>query len=428
MSETAKFNEPPSTQQDLWVVKGTLLSSGLTKTNASNGVHLSPMRPSIYHYETKGPGIITGCAVCIFVMLLVTLKRLHLRWSKPSLKFGTDDWLMIPALLMAVAYPACQIAMVLYGGAGQHIYDVTYHQYYMYHWIAAVAQIDFFVCVGLIKMSIAIFNMRLTGMASNRLWHYGNWTFFGLVLAYIIVAFFINILKCVPAITSFDLVAIGKSGVQPKCVGVSEMNTILRVINITLDYCLLTVPIIVVWSLQMSWTKKLRIAGLFAFGALACIGSVMTLVAKSHLKTDALWNYTDLLAWTLVEMVFGVITANLPTLAFLLPGKMTSTRDYSATANSRTNGTFTSQRQDRRREEGYEFKSYLGRDEEGIMRQDEVELSSAAASEADIEALHSTHYVPYDRKAPAMFSRSMPKMDDKQPQRYGPLEHEGRTS
>ncbi|KAK5120367.1 hypothetical protein LTR85_006306 [Meristemomyces frigidus] len=334
---------------------------------------------------------------------------------------------MIPALVLAVAYPALQIAMVNYGGAGQHIYDITYHEYYVYHWIAAVAQIDFFVCAGLVKLSIAVFNMRLTGMATTRLWNIGNWTFFSIVLAYIIIAFSMNIFQCVPAITSFDYVAIGKSGRPPKCVGVEEMNTILRVINITMDYCLLMVPIIVVLRLQMSWKKKVRLAGLFAFGALACIGSVMTLVAKSALKSDALWNYTTLLGWTLVEITFGVITASLPTVAFLLPGGVRSAADYSATADSHVNPTFTSRRQHTDRDRPTAFKHHMGEDEgdERIMRQDDIELTSTAASDGDLDALATSAVVPYESKGgAAVYSRSAPRSDGKLPGRYGPLEYD----
>lgn len=296
MADSSTFNKPPHTQQDYWVVNAFLLNAGLTSDSPDNGVHVLPERPSGYHHETRGPGIVIGNSACIAVMIIVTVTRLYLRWFSPRLNWGADDALMIPAVLMAIAYPALQISMVVYGGAGQHIYDITYHEYYIYHWLAAAAQIDFFVCVGLVKMSIAVFNMRLTGMATTRLWNIGNRPFFGIVLAYIIIAFFLNVFQCVPAITSFDYVAIGKSGVPPKCLGVQKMNTILRVINITMDYCLLTVPIIIVGSLQMSMKKKMRLAGIFAVGALACIGSVMTLVAKSKLKTDALCMYAQVSA------------------------------------------------------------------------------------------------------------------------------------
>lgn len=181
----------------------------------------------------------------------------------------------------------------------------------------AVAQIDFFVCVGIVKMSITVFNIRLTSMAS-RGWQIGNWIFLSIIICYIIIAFFLNVIQCVPAATSFDLVNYGKRATAPKCMGIREMGTILRAINITMDYLLLATPIIVLWRVQMSWKKKAWLFALSCVGGLACIGSVMTLVAKTHLKSDPLWNYTGILGWSLVELVFSVLAASLPTLAFLL--------------------------------------------------------------------------------------------------------------
>ena len=31
-----------------------------------------------------------------------------------------------------MAYPALQIAMIQYGGAGKHFYDITYQEYFYY--------------------------------------------------------------------------------------------------------------------------------------------------------------------------------------------------------------------------------------------------------------------------------------------------------
>lgn len=153
--------------------------------------------------------------------------------------------------------------------------------------LANIAQIDFFVCVGVVKMSMTIFNLRLTSMSST-LWKIANWTFFALCAAYTPIAFFLNIFQCSPAGASFDLFIVARAGVVPKCTSVSDMNTILRVINIVLDYCLLLVPILVIWRIQMSWCKKIRLFAAFGVGALACIGSVMTLVSKFKLKDDGL--------------------------------------------------------------------------------------------------------------------------------------------
>lgn len=178
MSPSAFINTPPANHRDYMIAKGMLLNAGITSDirDPSKGVKLSPTRPEDYSFETKGPGIIAGLSICIFVMTAVTCLRLWLRFFVPRLKWGLDDTLIIPGLvrilkplssiltnftkLMAIAYPSLQIAMVVHGGAGKHIFDVTYEEYYHYKWLANIAQIDFFVCVGIVKMSITAFNIR----------------------------------------------------------------------------------------------------------------------------------------------------------------------------------------------------------------------------------------------------------------------------
>ncbi|KAK8220930.1 hypothetical protein IWZ01DRAFT_477862 [Phyllosticta capitalensis] len=378
---SAFINEPPKTEEDYWVAKALLQSFGQTDADPRNGTHIKPTRPDHYVFETKGPRIIAGLAACICIMIAVTGLRLFLRAHVRRLEWGMDDTLMVPGLIMAVAYPALQIAMVQYGGAGKHMFDVTYIEYYYYHWLALVAQVDFFCCIGVIKMSIVVFNMRLTKF-SSRAWTFGNWAFFAIVCCYVINAFFLNIFQCTPPHANFDYIAAGKLSYAPKCIGVAKMGTILRAINITLDYMLLAVPIIVLWKIKMSARQKLRLFALFSVGALACIGSAMTLVAKSRLKSDALWNYTDLLAWSLVELVCSVLAASLPTLGSLFSR---GARETQASGSYESHLTFASSdyRSSEFRSAGksrhdthHSNHSDVESDTLGIMRRDEIELTS----------------------------------------------------
>jgi hypothetical protein len=136
-------------------------------------------------------------------------------------------------------------------------------------------------------MSITSFNVRLTSMTSTK-WRTLNWVFFALCGIYTIVAFFLNVFQCDPAGASFDLLLIADRNIAPKCEGVSKMGTILRTINFVLDWCLVLIPVAVLWSVKMAWVKKIRLILAMCIGSLACIASVMTLVAKEHLKSDAL--------------------------------------------------------------------------------------------------------------------------------------------
>lgn len=155
----------------------------------------------------------------------------------------------------------------------------------MFRWLSTVAQVVFFASIGIVKLSITAFNMRLTGLTS-RPWMYAHWTFFVLLICYTIVAFGLTVFPCTPIPANFNVVTAGKLLQLPQCMPVRRIGTILRAINITMDYCLLAVPIIVLWTVQMDFSRKLSLVALFSVGALACIGSVLTLVAKDRLKTD----------------------------------------------------------------------------------------------------------------------------------------------
>ena len=206
--------------------------------------------------------------------------------------------------------------------------------------MADTAQTLFYVGVGVIKLSISCFNIRLTSIGSS-LWKYVNYTFLVLCGLYTVAALFLNVFRCSPPGISFTVVRAAEYGKPPECLSINTMNTILR-LNLALDFSLLAIPIIVLWKVQMSWRKKARLFALLSIGAIACIASVMTLVSQYKLAHDPLWNYTVLLAWIMVELTISMIAACAPALSFLLPKAMRS-RDY-ATAPSNLNTISNSRR------------------------------------------------------------------------------------
>jgi hypothetical protein len=139
---SAYFNTPPANELDERIAAGLLLLTGLTPNikDPKNGVTIPPFRPTEgYVFETKGPAVIAALSVCMAIVTVVTFARLSIRLFVRECRFGLDDWLMIPAYLLAMAYPALQIAMVQYGGAGKHFYDITYQEYYHYKFVSACA-------------------------------------------------------------------------------------------------------------------------------------------------------------------------------------------------------------------------------------------------------------------------------------------------
>jgi hypothetical protein len=134
-------------------------------------------------------------------------------------------------------------------------------------------------------MSITMFNMRLTGLTSHK-WKIAHWTFFGLLVVYTLAALFMNIFQCNPPKANFDTIAAGKLDSRPKCLSENQLGSSLSSMHVIMDFCLLAIPIIVLWKVQMPWATKSRFFFVFGVGAISCIGSVLRQIEQANLKSD----------------------------------------------------------------------------------------------------------------------------------------------
>ena len=96
MSGSALYGQPPNTEEDLWIVKGLLRTAGLD-TDPRLGVPVDPPRPANYHFQTRGPQLVISMSCMISLVILITGIRLALRKFVAPLRFGLDDWMIIPA-------------------------------------------------------------------------------------------------------------------------------------------------------------------------------------------------------------------------------------------------------------------------------------------------------------------------------------------
>ncbi|KAI4113136.1 MAG: hypothetical protein LQ345_005818 [Seirophora villosa] len=389
MDQSAFIGQPPLTEDDRWIVKGALMAAGLVTADPSKGLKLRPARPppDQYRFETRGPAIIAVSSVVIVIMFLVTVTRLLVRKLRKELKFGLDDWLMVPALILGMMWPVLQICAVKYAGGGKHLYDVTYHEIYMSNWIGSFAKIDFFVALAFVKLSITSFNMRLTGLSSRR-WMYAHWTFFGILTAFLICSVFVFAFQCIPVVGAWDTIATAHLDEPPRCRADSNISKPLSILHILMDFCLLAVPLLVLWRIQLARNTRIRMYILFSIGALCCFAAVMREVSQEPLKSDFTFNFSALIYWSEVDMTLSIVVASLPVLGTAIYGRTLFSRKTSKPSG----GSFSF---------GVpKSKPSLAHSEhsrEGIMRQDEVELEFRDRGVADEEeAVVNAGYISQD--------------------------------
>ncbi|KAI4189306.1 MAG: hypothetical protein LQ348_003815 [Seirophora lacunosa] len=389
MVQSAFIGQPPLAEDDRWIVKGALMAAGLVTADPSEGLKLPPARPSPdqYRFETRGPAIIAVSSVVIVIMFLVTVARLLARKFRKELKFRLDDWLMVPALILGMMWPVLQICAVKYAGGGKHLYDVTYHEIYMSNWIGSFARIDFFVALAFVKLSITSFNMRLTGLSSRK-WMYAHWTFFGILTAFLICSVFVLAFQCIPVVGAWDTIATAHLEEPPRCRAGSDVSQPLSILHILLDFCLLAVPLLVLWRIQLARNTRIRMYILFSIGALCCFAAVMREVSQEQLKLDFTFNFTALIYWSEVDMTLSIIVASLPVLGTAIYGRALFSRKTSEpSGGSSSFGVPKSKRS----------LAHSEHSREGIMRQDEVEVEFRDRGVADEEeAVVNAGYISQD--------------------------------
>ena len=137
----------------------------------------------------------------------------------------------------------------------------------------------------MIKISITLFNRRLTGLTSRK-WMIAHNTFLILLVGYIIAAPIAISFTCNPPVLLFRLQTLGRTTDQRDCFNQNNVTIALSALHTAFDFALLTVPIVVLFKMQMDLSRKIRLCILFSVGSLSCIGAVMRNIVQSSKQQD----------------------------------------------------------------------------------------------------------------------------------------------
>lgn len=95
MPGSALIGQPPSTDNDFYIVKA-LLREFHSDRDPTKGASFGPLPPNMFDHS-RGPRILAGSIVLIVLTVLITGSRLLIRGLHHQLRWGWDDWFIIPA-------------------------------------------------------------------------------------------------------------------------------------------------------------------------------------------------------------------------------------------------------------------------------------------------------------------------------------------
>lgn len=217
------------------------------------------------------------------------------------------------------------------------------------------------VGISLVKISIAFFLLRLTGIASKTPYSRFLYAVVGFIVLMTLGCAGSLIFQCLP------LEAIWNYTLRPPPLGTGTAkcysNTIFRnlglmnsckclltladvqmthsnlAFNIVTDVLFATIPIPLIWQLQLNIRTKVSLILVLSLGWFACAAAIIKAVLQWNVLDDLDWTVHDSFnVWNYLEFTIGIIAASLPSLKPLFNWFLETARALTSASRSRGTG------------------------------------------------------------------------------------------
>lgn len=298
--------------------------------------------------------------------------------------FGYDDYIMVIAMAFAVGTFACFVIESHYG-LGKHLMVVltTPGMYEMLAKLLFFHSIIVMIAVSCVKISIAVFLLRLSTRTPYKRFLY---TIIVFLILFTITCMMTLILQCIPVQAAWDTTLrpppLGTG--TAKCYSLAifrDIGLFNSSINIATDVLFATLPIPLVWNLQLNQRTKISLIAILSLGYFACAAAIIKAIQQWHVLSDPDWTVHDSFnVWNFIELSVGIIAASLPALKPLFNWCLETARAITSGSGNRS----------KRSGYGYKRNSSLG-----YLKADEASSRSVA-----LESIQSRMNNPTGGKSP----------------------------
>ncbi|CZT51243.1 uncharacterized protein RSE6_12363 [Rhynchosporium secalis] len=269
--------------------------------------------PVFEHPNEDNGGVILAVTVTFTAFaLLAVMLRMYVRTFMLK-TVGSDDYVMIAAMVCSLGVIACVIGEVNLG-VGHHLgfpklmanQMIIAHYSWFHAWINVLG-------TSLVKVSIGLFLLRLVQ---------GKW-YKRILIGWIIFTILFTIssmgtllFQCLPVNAAWDFPL--RADPNTKCYSLSIYRSIglfNGAINIFTDFFFATLPIPLILPLQINLRTKISLMCILGLGYFACAAAIMRehLLAKFFDEVDPFYDYS-LQVWNGIEINVGILAACLPSL------------------------------------------------------------------------------------------------------------------
>ncbi|KAF2877697.1 hypothetical protein BDV95DRAFT_602061 [Massariosphaeria phaeospora] len=251
-------------------------------------------------------------SIVIALTTITTILRVFIRVKTRA--FGLDDYLMVFAYVVSIAVGVFTLIFINYGSGVLASNTTKYDVAQSKKW-NLFAGIGYAVATAFIKLSICVMLIRITPRTKRSILY----TIYGVMLLACCGALARTITfttRCKPMSAAWDL----SLGTCSSAVILTNVSYFFAAVCILTDLICATIPIFIIWDVQLSVRNKTYIGMIMALGILA---SVATCIRIKYLvgyasQTKYLFGLSYIATWSEVEICLGIIAGSLPVMRPLL--------------------------------------------------------------------------------------------------------------
>ncbi|ORY58148.1 uncharacterized protein BCR38DRAFT_527689 [Pseudomassariella vexata] len=259
----------------------------------------------------------TVLAAVVVVMRLLSRRR----QGAPIL---IDDWLIIASQVLLFAN--CAMNMVLIdSGVGLHSGSLTLEQLEKMNMTMVGAEILYVTAVNMYKISLLFLYFRIFPMRNIRI---GAYICGGLSMLWNLACILAAVIQCLPREKLWH------PWKQGTCVDLFLTQLCISVPTILLDIAILCLPMPHVWRLKTNMTQRIFLTIIFLLGSYVVFTSIYRFVVYlGYNSEDNSYTLGEGIAWNIIEISSGIVSACLPTLGPLV--RLVFTTLYSTRTGSK---------------------------------------------------------------------------------------------
>ncbi|KAI1385399.1 uncharacterized protein F4822DRAFT_432250 [Hypoxylon trugodes] len=254
----------------------------------------------------RGPEIAGAVVSTTLAALVVVLARIFVR-VRMTRSIGTDDYVMLAAMLLSLTGMGIVIAQVQYGAGRHAVYlDPEVNRFGLK--LNFISQPIYLWAIPMVKVSVGFFLIRISPSVYYKRILQGVMTF---LIAYTFVCFMTLMLQCKNLAILWDSRVETTCWSQSTLQGLSYANS---TVNIVTDIFFALLPIPMLWNVKINARTKASLICVLGLGVFACAAAIVKAAfITNYGKTgDFLWDSANLTIWIATETNVGIISGSLP--------------------------------------------------------------------------------------------------------------------